>query len=173
LIITGYTSLPLVIDLLAHYRGRSRETHVRLLLGHEPRPLGRSTYRVPGPQTFSRELENYWLGQGISVYPSVAVLAAIDFLQTDSIEVRISGNPSHPVHAKIYQADHAITLGSSTLSNNGMYSQLEANERHEVFDGERFAQACALAEQIWATGRDYRHPQHDLQSITCAPPLCA
>jgi superfamily II DNA or RNA helicase len=156
LIITGYTSLPLVIDLLAHYCGRSRETHVRLLLGHEPRPLGRSTYRGPGPQTFSRELEDYWLGQGISVYQSVEVLAAIDFLQTDSIEVRISGTPGHPVHAKIYRADHAITLGSSNLSNNGMYSQLEANERHEVFDYERFAQACALAEQIWATGRDYR-----------------
>lgn len=156
LIITGYTSLPLVIELLAHYRSQSHETHLRLLLGHEPHPLGRSTYRIPGAQTFSRELEDYWLGQGISVYHSLAVLAAIDFLQTKSIEVRISGNPDHPVHAKIYQADHAITLGSSNLSNNGMYTQFEANERHEIFDRERFDQACALAEQIWATGRDYR-----------------
>ncbi|PDW03751.1 SNF2-related protein [Candidatus Viridilinea mediisalina] len=156
LIITGYTSLSFVIDLLAHYRSQSDVAHVRLLLGHEPLVHERSTYRVPGRQTFSRELEDYWLTQGVSVYQSLAVLAAITFLQTDFIEVRISGNPDRPVHAKIYQADHAITLGSSNLSNNGMYRQLEANERHEILDGERFTEACALAEQIWATGRDYR-----------------
>ncbi|MBP1466242.1 hypothetical protein EYB53_011045 [Candidatus Chloroploca sp. M-50] len=156
LIITGYTSLSFVINLLAHYRSQSGAMHVRLLLGHEPLVQGRSTYRVPGRQSFARELEDYWLAQGVSVYQSLAILAAIDFLQTDSIEVRISGNLERPVHAKIYQADHAITLGSSNLSNNGMYTQFEANERHEVFDGERFTEACTLAEQIWATGRDYR-----------------
>lgn len=117
LIITGYTSLSFVIDLLAHYRSRSDVPHVRLLLGHEPLVQGRSTYRIPGRQTFSRELEDYWLAQGVSVYQSLAVLAAITFLQTDFIEVRISGNPDRPVHAKIYQADHAITLGSSNFLN--------------------------------------------------------
>src|SRR5262249_43141278 len=39
---------------------------------------------------------------------------------------------------------------------NGMQAQLEANERHTSMEGERFAQACALAEQIWLHGRDYR-----------------
>lgn len=156
LIITGYTSLPMVIDLLAHYRVAQYDVRLRLLLGHEPQLQGRSAFRLSNSPIFSRELEDYWLSQGISVLKSVEVLAAIDFLQTSAVEVRISGDSVHPVHAKIYRADHAITLGSSNLSRNGMYSQLEANERHEIMEGERFREASLLAERIWETGRDYR-----------------
>lgn len=49
LIITGYTSLSFVIDLLAHYRSQSDVAYVRLLLGHQragsPRPRERRRYQ--------------------------------------------------------------------------------------------------------------------------------
>jgi superfamily II DNA or RNA helicase len=156
LIITGYTSLSMVVDLLAHYHGNPRRPQVRLLLGHEPYATRRTTYRLPSQHTLSRELEEYWLEQGISMHQSAAVLAAIDLIEAGAVEARISGHPAHPVHAKIYRADHAITLGSSNLSVNGMRTQLEANERHDFMEGERFKQACNLAEQIWSHGSDYR-----------------
>ena len=156
LIITGYTSLPMIIELFAHYGGKPRKPVVRLLLGHEPQQTHRATYRTPSRQAFSREVEAYWLGRGISAYQSAAILSAIAFLESGAADVRISSNPAHPVHAKIYRADHAITLGSSNLSFNGMRAQLEANERHIAMDGERFTQAISLAEQIWQYGHDYR-----------------
>jgi hypothetical protein len=91
------------------------------------------------------------------VYQSAAILAALTFLSTDAVIVRISADPRHPVHAKIYRADYAITIGSSNLSENGMRMQLEANRRHEVLgEPDAFHEASRLAEQIWAQGRDYK-----------------
>lgn len=158
LIITGYTSLPMVVHLFAGYHGARPAPQVRLLLGHEPN-MTRSgaIYRPQSAQALGKEIEAYWLERGISVYQSAAILNAISFLETDTVAVRISASPSHPVHAKIYRADYAITIGSSNLSENGMRVQLEANRRHEVW-GERaaFDEATSLAEQIWTLGRDYK-----------------
>lgn len=155
LIITGYTSLPMVVDLFAHYRVSGRDTKARLLFGHEPFAARKQTYRTPGAQTFSREVEDYWLTRGISVIKSAEVLAAIDFLEASGSEVRISRRPTVPIHAKVYRADLAITIGSSNLSHNGMRAQFEANRRHEAMEA-AFEEANGLAESLWAQGRDYK-----------------
>jgi len=155
LIITGFTSLPLVVDLFSHYQAAPRDIRVRLMFGHEPFVARKQTYRKVSTQTFSREVEEYWLARGISLTKSAEVLAAIDFLESSAAEVRISSRPTVPVHAKMYRADFAITIGSSNLTPNGMRAQFEANRRHEVME-DSFREAEGLAESLWAQGRDYK-----------------
>lgn len=172
LIITGFTSLPQIVTLFAHYATVPHAVHVRLLIGYEPNLTYHApTYRAPSATTFSREVEDYWLDRGISVHLSAEVLAAITFLERDDVEIRISGHPQHPVHAKIYRADYAITIGSSNLSTNGMRTQFEANRRHEVTEPAAFREASTLAEQLWKQGRDYKAKlitllKHLLRAVT-------
>jgi len=156
LIVTGYSSLDVLIDWLAGYaQAPTPPTQIRLVLGHEPQPQVRPTHRLPN-HAFDQEIADYWLNRGISLYLSAKMLVALDLVQQGTVQVRISAQPSRPIHAKIYQGDTAATLGSSNFSHAGLSGQIEANVRFTAADDpRRFAETARLAERIWDLGAEY------------------
>lgn len=160
LIVTGYTSLSVLIEFLAARRDAPTASgRVRLFLGHEP-TLSPSDFRS-SRQRFSQEVTDYWLERGISITLCAKLLAAVEMLNTGRIEARISADATRPVHAKIYQSEEAISLGSSNFSHLGFYSQTEANVRFsKQEEPERYGEARQVAEHIWTLGATY-----DLKSL--------
>lgn len=156
LIVTGYSSLDVLIDWLAGYaQAPHPPAQIRLVLGHEPQPQVRPTHRLPD-HSFGQEIADYWLERGISLYLSAKMLVALDLVQQGTVQVRISAQASRPIHAKIYKGDTAATLGSSNFSHAGLGGQIEANVRFTVADDPtRFAETGRLAERIWELGAEY------------------
>ncbi|MBW4573787.1 MAG: hypothetical protein KME08_00720 [Aphanothece sp. CMT-3BRIN-NPC111] len=157
LIITGYASLDRLIDFLAS-RNSSLKTDskafetIRILLGHEPYASQRQEWRYSNK--FSQEIIDYWLERGISILKCANVLAARELLSNEKVHVKIANKK--PIHAKIYNGDNAITIGSSNYSNSGLVHQVEGNVRFtKKKDSKRFDEACQLAESIWDLGKDY------------------
>lgn len=161
LIISGYTSLSMVIEFLAasHQKMASNEEAfetIQILIGNEPTPTQRTTFRLKD-HNLATEVQRYWLEErGISIFLCAKVIVAIDLLRRGKVEARLS-DQSRPLHAKIFRGDEAITCGSSNFSHSGLESQLEANSRYERKDeAKRYQEACQMAESYWELGRDYR-----------------
>lgn len=156
LIITGYTSLNKLIGFLASCRETETSyTQIRVLLGHEPTSSPQQEFHSTRHR-FSQDISDYWLDRGISITLCAKVLAVIDLIDTGIIQTRISSNPNHPVHAKIYQADQAVTIGSSNFSHFGFSSQTEGNVRFlQKEEPQRFSETKKLAEYIWRNGVYY------------------
>lgn len=154
-LIVGYASLDGVIDLLAAcYPGLLTESieRIRILFGNEPflpRKRERKSRRVELP----REIADYWLDERFSVYLCADVIAAREALKTRRVEVRTASR--RPIHAKIYQGDNAITMGSSNFTPAGLGSQIEANARWTDDEPVRLNEAKELASSIWDQGQDY------------------
>jgi hypothetical protein len=159
LIVTGYTSLNIILDfLVTGMAGGSPVETLRLVLGHEPTLAVRPTYRLRD-QPFDQIVADYWLERGISLYQSAKLLVALELLRSGRITVRLSADPNRPIHAKIYRGDHAVTIGSSNFSHAGLDYQIEANVRFTDaatdIESHRFREGCQLAERIWELGQDY------------------
>jgi hypothetical protein len=155
LIITGYATLEMVVRLIEKYTQTAPAgATIRFLFGHEPMPPHKPLAAAQR-RTLDREMVDYWLNRGISLYVSTSVLAAITALEQDTVVARLA--PEHPpIHAKIYQGDQAITIGSSNFSKAGLQYQMEANVRFEqAQESSRFAEASQMAERIWAMGKPY------------------
>ncbi|MCP1675697.1 superfamily II DNA or RNA helicase [Natronocella acetinitrilica] len=149
LIIAGFASLDELIKYIAGIPQACEE--VRLLLGSEPYP-SRTVHLAPKSQRFKEEVEKYWLERGISLAVSGKVIDAIEKLRSKRVVARyVSGVR---LHAKMYCAEKAVTLGSSNFSKAGLQYQLEANARFENGD-KRFRGAWQLAERYWEVGEDY------------------
>ncbi|MFC1639869.1 SNF2-related protein, partial [Gemmatimonadota bacterium] len=158
LIVTGYTSLGWIVELLANLSSRQgrqgpKLESLRLLIGNEPLPQ----YQAGRPLTkrpISQEIADYWLEQGISLRSCGKVLQALDFCENRRVEIRSSG--SRTVHAKIYATENAVTIGSSNYSRSGMELQVEGNVRFEPVEKTRFRDATRYAENVWDSGDDYK-----------------
>jgi hypothetical protein len=158
LLITGYTSLDWIINLLADFRSRRDAIgpgadRIRILIGVEPQVFASWHKRAPSGHV-GREMTDYWLEQGLSLFQGGRVLLALEELDRKQVEIRISGTSR--VHAKLYRGDKAITIGSSNYSKSGMELQVEGNVRIEENECPRFEEACALGEAIWELGEDHK-----------------
>src|SRR5207302_1585947 len=70
LIVSGYTSLDLLVSYLADHVGTAgRAELVRILLGHEPNLPTHTAFRLGGHR-FAQDIADYWLARGISLYLS-------------------------------------------------------------------------------------------------------
>ena len=156
LIITGYTSLSMVIEFLASCHKSTSFCHrIRLFLGHEPTFSLHQDFRSSRLR-FSQEVNDYWLDHGISILLCAKVIAAIELIDKGIVETRISRDPARPVHAKIYQTEQAATLGSSNFSQSGFYSQAEGNARFlKAGETQRYLETKQIAEHIWDIGESY------------------
>ena len=154
LIVTGFVSLDSLLGLLARVHASNGVHHVRLLLGYEPYAAGKAVFRV-GNQRYADEIADFWLEQGISLYLSGAVLAAIEILESGRADARISGEAGI-VHAKMYRTERAVTIGSSNYSRPGLVEHIEANVRFAAADEpDRFEEAAAFADRVWEQGQEY------------------
>ena len=97
LIVTGYASLDRLIDFIADCPA---EAQIRVLLGFEPFPSRRESYKVRG-HSFPREVEHYWLGRGISLLLSAKLIQCIERLERRQVLARYVSDPNRRLHAKI------------------------------------------------------------------------
>ncbi|WP_430009755.1 SNF2-related protein [Methylophaga lonarensis] len=151
LLITGYASLDRLIDFVASCQNASS---IRIVLGAEPFDSRRDSFEL-GTHSFSREMEHYWLQRGISLLLSAKLALCLEKLKNGQLQARyLAGNKR--LHAKIYLAEEAITLGSSNFTYPGFQAQHEANVRFSrTKDASRYQEAAKIAENFWQLGRDY------------------
>jgi superfamily II DNA or RNA helicase len=152
LVVVGYAALEEMIPFLSDQLGRSPR-RIRLLFGNEPFPKGRPAWPAT-PLTLPEEARQFWLDFGYSVLRSAQILQAREIVASEHTEVRFT-SPRHPLHAKIYMSDSALTLGSSNFTRMGLRRQSEANARFQSEDP-RYAEARELAEGFWLSSVDYK-----------------
>ncbi|MBC7970022.1 MAG: helicase [Verrucomicrobia bacterium] len=161
MIISGYTSLSMIIEFLALcYQDleRNPETFetIQILIGNEPAPTGRSSFRL-NQHDLPQEMQRYWLEErGISIFLCAKVIVAIELIRNGKVQVRLADR-ARPMHAKIFKGDNAIVSGSSNFSHSGLELQYEINHRYErTKEKKRFEESCQVAESYWQLGRDYQ-----------------
>lgn len=153
LIVSGYASLDRIIDFTADLSPKGGR--LRLLLGNEPFESRKKSF-AHGGISFEKEMRDYWLERGISLSLSAKLVAAIDRIKAGSVEARHIEDERRRLHAKIYVADAAVTVGSSNFTSAGLSSQLEANVRFSAeTEKKRYTEASNIAERYWQVGKDF------------------
>ena len=164
-IVTGYTSLRRLISFLSKIDNRA---FVRLLLGNEP-SLSSSNIYKPVQYSFPKEVEKYWLNQGLSLRQSLDLFKALDVFRDGRVEARYLELKGRMLHAKIYIGGERVSIGSSNFSHNGLKRNIEGNVCFKKSDeAERFVEVCQFAETLWEDNRakDYTAKlQHLLEQL--------
>lgn len=148
LLVMGYTSLQELCDFIGTDSTRD-PSKVRVVFGTEPF-RGRELDGGFGGDALENDVREYWLQRGISIIHSLSVLRTIEALKAGRLESRISRR-SQGLHAKMFLARNAATIGSSNFTSPGLRTQLEANVRI-VDDGatsSQFKQAWRLGTIYW------------------------
>lgn len=162
LLVMGYASL----ENLCHFVGNAdtgRQHRFRVVFGAEPF-RGRT---VDGPfvsDDLSADVRTYWLERGISILSALSVLRTIEALDRSCLESRISRR-SQGLHAKMFLAGDAATIGSSNFTSPGLRTQLEANVRlFKADDASRpyFSESWRLGEIYWRLSRPFDRELRDL-----------
>lgn len=152
LIVTGYAALDRIVNLVPKLKANAS---IRLLFGTEPYLVKRAKYEI-AEKPFVREIESFWLEQGISLYLSASIVQTLDLLREGRIEARTLGTARRRLHAKIYCTEDAATVGSSNYTRPGMDAQHEANVRFAAAtDRRKYGDLCQIAENFWAMGEDF------------------
>jgi hypothetical protein len=154
LMIAGYSSIGELISVVEDWTASAHQGQVRIVLGTEPfHSVGR---RYAAPEiAFTREVEDYWLRQGISLRQSSSVLRAIEAIDNGTLQVRFVYANS-PLHAKVYVGSRAATIGSSNFTKNGLQTQVEANARFErADDPKRYEDLARVGENFWAVAQPW------------------
>lgn len=170
LIISGYTSLSMIIEFLSQCYQKlvgndDAFDGIHILIGNEPTPTQRTSFRLKS-HDLAIEVQRYWLEErGISIFQCAKVIIAIDLLRRGKVKARLS-DQLRPMHAKIFRGDNAVTLGSSNFSHSGLVSQYEANCRFQsIQESTRFREACQIADSYWQLGKDYQQELIDLLEL--------
>jgi hypothetical protein len=151
LIIAGYASLATLVEFVANAPGRVER--IRLLIGSEPTrgSLDHPNQRVrPVPE----EAREYWLRHSLSILQCLNLVRTIEIVKQGRVEARVLDSTRTRLHAKIFLADDAVTLGSSNFTPPGLEYQWEANVRFSSHERSRYAEARAIAENYWSAARD-------------------
>ena len=86
-----------------------------------------SSLNFKGPRaTLSQQMMRYWVEERrISIAGSHLILLMLELIKDGRVQIRTSAT-YHMLHAKIYLADDAATLGSSNFTKAGLESQTTA-----------------------------------------------
>jgi hypothetical protein len=151
LVVAGYASLDRFLDFAA---GISGEASARFLLGNEPFASRRTEHYLTD-DSLPEQAEKYWLGRGISLVRSAALIRTIGLLRLGRVQARYMRG-GRMLHAKIYCSELAATVGSSNFTEPGLVRQHEANARFERdSEPERYVELKEIAEGFWRLGVDY------------------
>jgi phosphatidylserine/phosphatidylglycerophosphate/cardiolipin synthase-like enzyme len=106
---------------------------------------------------------DHWISNGISVRSCGAITDCLKKIDDETLASRVMPANSRPLHAKIYLADRAATLGSSNFTQNGLAAQFEANARFlKDREPKRYRELATIAENYWAAGASGWHLLIDL-----------
>jgi hypothetical protein len=149
LVVTGFAAIAELVDLIGAWLTHPAPRVLRVVLGSEPFSTQRLAFGSPSVE-FTDEVTRYWLEQeGVSLRLSAKIVQAKQALDGGLVDVRhVPG--SVRLHAKIYAADTAVTVGSSNFTDNGLRAQLEANTRFTAdADPADHAAVWQIAENYW------------------------
>ncbi len=155
LLVTGFASLDLLIRFASQWSKRRVDGPVRILIGNEP--FVSSSLNFKGPRaTLSQQMMRYWVEERrISIAGSHLILLMLELIKDGRVQIRTSAT-YHMLHAKIYLADDAATLGSSNFTKAGLESQIEANVRFDRWiEPDRFGELSQVAEILWTESMDF------------------
>lgn len=155
LVVTGFASIGELIDLIGDWAAEEHVARMRVVLGSEPFRSHRLAFGSPTAQ-FTDEVRRYWLEtEGISLRLSAKILQVKEALRDGQVDVRhVPG--AVRLHAKIYVAQDAVTLGSSNFTGNGLRAQLEGNVRFQrVEDRGDYDAAATVAENYWSDAQPW------------------
>lgn len=149
LVVTGFASIAELVDLMADWMAQPGSDQLRLVLGSEPFSTQRLAFGSPTAQ-FTEEVTRYWIEeQGVSLRLSAKIIQVKTGLDDHRIDVRHVPGATR-LHAKIYSASEAVTLGSSNFTEHGLATQLEANTRFTAdADPVDHAAVQRIAENYW------------------------
>jgi len=149
LIVCGYASL----DQCINFVSSAESEDIRILFGNEPFISKKDHFSIRKKQT--PEAEAYWLEKGISLLLSAKIIEIIDQIRDGRVNVRFLDR-SAGLHAKIYVADDAATIGSSNFTASGLRLQHEANARFtRTGDKKRHNELSLIAKNYWEQSSDY------------------
>lgn len=152
LLVVGFASLDRIIDFISDCR---EEAKIRVIFGFELFQSRKQDFTLRD-NTFNKEMEQYWLEQGISLRLSAKLIECIEKLKSGKVQTRCMIGATHRLHAKIIVGDQAATVGSSNFTEPGLRYQLEANARFTITnEPKRYAELKKIAENYWELGRDY------------------
>lgn len=161
LIITGFTSLDYLIDFVTALDGEQPKS-ISILFGSEPSPARRKEYSLK-KSNFPQEVVDYWLEAGISLRLCYKILIFKEMIENGRIVNRYIPDEKNKLHAKIFLAESAATLGSSNFSFTGFRKQLEANVRFDAQkEPKRYREVEQIAKNYWELGEDYNQGLLDL-----------
>lgn len=156
LVVAGWASIEQIVNLISAIEARrSPDDRLRILVGSEPFASERARWNSAAA-TFTAEARSYWAREGVSLLLSAKVLQAIGAIEDGWLDVRaVTGLPR--LHAKVYVADGAVTVGSSNFTQRGLSTQMEANVRFtRAEDAADYGDQVAIAENYWSIGEDWR-----------------
>ena len=149
LIVTGFTSLAHVIDFFGKDLNDGIQRKSEIILGFEPEIRRRKYW---GKADLDKEIKDYWLERGYSIFHGGRVIDMIERIKNGSIEFRILDK----LHAKIYIFNDSAILGSANFSINGLTRQKEANIRIEAFvNPSQYSDIKNIAENYYKLGDNY------------------
>ena len=156
LIISGFASLEYLVQFLARIPPKSGK-EIRIVLGNEPLYNGGKLRTVQMP--LAKQIESYWLEQGISIVHSSAVIHAIELIESRADNEGLAFRMLNGLHAKIYLGENHVILGSSNFTMKGLKVAHEANARfaaagEDPEEQRRYAETRQLAEYFWAKATD-------------------
>ncbi|MDM7855810.1 SNF2-related protein [Cellulomonas alba] len=157
LAVVGFASIEQLVELVAARSADPRDG-VRVLLGWEPFISQRVSFGS-ATASFDDEVRRYWIEQeGVSLRSSAKIVQTLNALEAGHLQVRFV--PGHDrLHAKVYLADRAATLGSSNFTRNGLRTQLEANARFDRLDSDgRYEELRTIGENFWQIGQAWDEP---------------
>lgn len=160
LILTGYTSLGMIIEFLALcYAAIQIDINafkeIQIFIGNEPN-ITQSSQSGLLQHELSEEVKRYWLQErGISIFLCAKVIVAIELIKNGKVQTRLN-DAKRPFHSKIFKGDQAATSGSSNFSQSGLVYQIEINNRYEKGkERKRYEELCQAAESYWTLGRGH------------------
>jgi energy-coupling factor transporter ATP-binding protein EcfA2 len=154
LVVTGFTSLAHIIDSLGSGDMINDLDLVRIVLGWEPNVYRRKNW---GRADLQKEIKDYWLERGYSVFKGGNVIKTIGLIEAGKIQFKISDH----LHAKIYVGNSHAILGSANFSKNGLTKQQEANIRvanslENSFEKLQYQSIFQIANNFYEQGKDYK-----------------
>lgn len=159
----GYASISELIELIAAWDHQGHPNgQVRLVLGTEPFGSTRHSFRSDRKE-FTDETRRYWIEvEGISLLLSAKILQAIELIGRGVVDVRFI-HGARRLHAKVYIADRAATVGSSNFTGYGLAQQLEANARFELpVERKRYSELAEIANNFWVAGESWNDEMLEL-----------
>lgn len=148
-IVSGYSGLDQIIDFISQ---KSDDLEIEIVFGNEPNSKSSARIRKTNNKQLDDEMRDYWLERRLSPRNHYSIINAIESIKTGNIKARI--HKGKFLHAKVYQTDTTIIMGSSNFTKPGLETSRELNARFN-YGTEEYVQLSKFIDGCWNHSEDY------------------